>query len=257
MTLVLWEKKDSVATITFSRPEVRNALSRESLRHLEAALLRADSDPEVHVAILTGADGTFCAGEDLREAITLDQVQFTDTIAAFQRITRVLKRMAKPVIAAIDGYAMGGGLEIICACDLRIASDRAKFGSPEVNIGMVMTNGSAVLLSKIVGEGRAREIVLTGEIIGAAEAYRIGLVNRVVDAARLPEAAWALARRIGTRAPLAVQLSKQLMDKVQEPDVDRSLLYETEAVLAAFCTDDAREGLQAFVEKREPQFQGI
>ena len=255
MTYVLRQREDSIAIITINRPEVLNALNRETLIQLENALAEVEADVQVRVVLLTGQDGAFSAGDDLREAATLSTAEFREVIATFQRITRVLKQMSKPVIAAVDGYALGGGLEIICACDLRVATDRSQFGCPEVNVGLVITNGSSSLLPRIIGEGRARHLVLTGELIDAAEAYRIGLVNQVIDAASLLDAAQAMAKRIATRAPKAIQLTKQLLDKVQEPELDRALLHETDAIVAAFATEDSREGIRAFLEKRRPQFQ--
>ena len=254
--IVLTEKSGQIVTITLHRPEVLNALSLEALTGLNEALAAADHDADVRAVVLAGSGNAFTGGWDLHEAVSLDESRLSDAIDAFQAITRTLRHIGTPVIAAIDGYAIGGGVEMICACDLRIASHRSSFGCPEVSIGVTMTNGAASLLARVVGEGNAREIVLLGDVIDAAEAHRIGLVNRVVDSGSLLDTANEMAGRIASRAPLAVQLSKRLMDQMQQDELERALELELETIHRALATNDAREGITAFVEKRPARFEG-
>lgn len=247
--------RERIASITLNRPEVLNSLDRASLLRLGDVLEELDARQDVRVIILTGAGGNFCAGDDLREAVQLTSEGFHQMIYAFQRITRIMRKMNTALIAAVDGYAVGGGFEIAMSCDLRVCSDRAKFATPEVGVGMIVTNGTSTLLTRLIGDGRAREMILTGEAIDAARAYEIGLVSRVVPPEELQAAARELAERIASRSAAAVSASKRLLDEMQNPDLERAIFLESDSIVKLFNHPDHKEGIRAFVEKREPKFE--
>lgn len=245
---------DHVAVVSFNRPEVLNALDRQTIARLGVLLDDLSRREDVRVIILTGVGKAFSAGDDLREAVNLSRPEFYDLIMGLQQLTRRLRSMRKPNIAAVAGYALGGGLELAVSCDLRVCTDDSQFGMPEVNIGQAITNGSSLILSQIVGEGIAREMILTGELIDAHRAYQIGLVNRVVPKPDLMDSAMELASRISSRSSASIYASKSLVDEVQKPHLERALLLEFEAITQLYGTDQFREGINAFLEKRDPIF---
>jgi enoyl-CoA hydratase/carnithine racemase len=255
---VLYERDQEIAIITINRPEVRNALNLQVKQACLDALREADADPEVRVAIVTGAgDRAFAAGADIGE---LQQRTTVSEILPQARVTRdlawQLENMSKPTIAAVNGYALGGGCEVALACTLRIASDTARFGLLEINLGIIPGNGGTQRLTHLVGRGRAMQMVLTGEMIDAQEAYRIGLVNQVVPQSQLMEAAKELARKIATKPPLAVMLAKQAVNQALEGGLSAGLDYEAKLFALLCGTADKAEGVSAFLEKRQPQFRG-
>jgi len=257
MALVEIEIADRILTATVNRPEKMNALNSAVLEELDAAAVRARSDDAVGAMIVTGAGPkAFIAGADISELATMTPVGGRAHALRGQAVFSRLENLGKPVIAAINGFALGGGCELALACTLRVASENARLGQPEVKLGILPGYGGSQRLARIVGEGRAMEICLTGEPISAAEAYRIGLVNRVVPAGEALGAARELAGKILANAPLAVAFTMDAIHNGLDLPLEDGL--ELEATLFGVCasTDDMREGMQAFLEKRAPRFSG-
>jgi 2-(1,2-epoxy-1,2-dihydrophenyl)acetyl-CoA isomerase len=243
-----------VATISLDRPETRNALDRVTIGALVQALQALSADAAVRVVVLTGRDGTFCSGDDLREAGTMTREEFRAHIELFQEVTRCLHGMPQPVIASIAGHARGGGLEVALACDLRIAADDASFACPEARWGLTITNGASRLLTRTIGETRARELVLLGDVVDAVTAERYGLVTRVVPAAELDAATRACAARLLEASSRALCLNKRLIAGPAET-LEAALRAEVEVVMRAFDGPHAQEGMRAFRERRQPSFE--
>jgi enoyl-CoA hydratase len=246
---LLCQTNSGIATITVNRPAVRNALNSATMRELEAALEQARSDDAVRVIILTGSgDKAFVAGADINELATLSPVEGRDYSLAGQAIFDFIENLGKPVIAAVNGYALGGGCELAMACTFRIASNNAAFGQPEVKLGIIPGYGGTQRLSRLVGPGQAAQLLVTGEMVPAAEALRIGLVNQVVPQAELLPTVEAIAKKIISNAPLAVKFCLEALDRGME----------MEATLFGLCctTDDMKEGTTAFLEKRPASFKG-
>ena len=251
------DRDGAVATITLNRPDKRNALNEELLREVLHAVGEMDRDPTVRAAILTGAgDKAFAAGADIEAMSSLSTTAakaFADAgHAAFSRI----EEAHFPVIGAVNGFALGGGCEIALACDFLYASDQAKFGQPEVSLGVVPGFGGTARLARRVGIGRARELCLTGDVIGADEALRIGLVNAVVPHAELLGRALSTATRIASRGPLAVAACKRVLLRAEGLPLAAACELESQAFGVLFGTADQREGMTAFLEKRPPKFEG-
>jgi enoyl-CoA hydratase/carnithine racemase len=244
-----------VAWVTIDRQEVRNALNGEVMRDLRAALDAFRDDEGVGVVVFTGAgEKAFAAGADiseLRERTALDALS-----SGMQRLFDEIEGYEKPTIAAVNGYALGGGCELAMACDIRLAADNAKFGQPEVNLSIIPGAGGTQRLSRLVGKGKATELILTGEIVDAAEAYRIGLVSKVVPQEELVDAVREMAGKILAKGPLAVRLAKVAVSRGAETDQDTGMLIERLAQAVLFDSEDKREGTNAFLEKREPRFRG-
>ena len=247
---------DSVAHITMNRPEAMNAMSRGMITELRLALESAQRDPNVSVIVLSGAGGNFCAGDDLKEAEAQPPEEFLALILDLQRLTRLLLLGEKPTIAAIDGYAVGGGFELALACDFRVATTRARMGCVEARVGMVITGGTSMLLPSLVGQGAAREIVLMADIFDSTFAQQIGLLHRLVEPEQLDAEVQALTNKLLSRAPLAVRESKQLLNRPLEAELERAFQNEIEAIMRCFQTADAHEAAVAFREKRRPVFHG-
>jgi len=256
-TRVLYGTKDGIARITISRPEKLNALDRQTVQEIDRVVASAGQDPSVGVLIITGAgEKAFVAGADIGELASQTPVEGTAYARAGQAVLDRLERLGKPSIAAINGYALGGGLELAMACTFRVAAESAKLGQPEVALGIIPGYGGTQRLARLVGAGRALEMILTGEPIDAREALRIGLLNRVVPAAELLPAAEALARTILTRGPVALRYALQAVHEGLQTTLNEGLSME--AALFGLCcaTEDMREGTRAFVEKRKPAFKG-
>jgi enoyl-CoA hydratase/carnithine racemase len=254
---LLFEKRESVAWVTINRPEKLNALNQTVMSELRACFEAIQRDDEMRAVILTGAgDKAFVSGADVRELAVLTQLTGRETSLLGQLVLSSIENLGKPVIAAIHGYALGGGCELAMACTLRIASESARFGQPEVKLGIVPGYAGTQRLCRLVGKGRALELILTGEMITAEEAYRIGLVNRVVPEKELIPAAESMARKIIANAPLAVKFSIDAVSHGME--MTRQEGEFLEATLFGLCcaTDDMREGTRAFLEKRPPKFAG-
>jgi enoyl-CoA hydratase len=254
---VLYEKKDSIAYVTLNRPKVLNALNKKTWADLRTAFEAARDDAAVRGVILTGAgDKAFIAGADISELANVSAVEAEESSTFGQEVLNLVENLGKPVIAAINGFALGGGCETAMACTIRVASEHAKFGQPEVKLGLIPGGGGTQRMPRLVGKGRALQIILSGEIISAQEAYRIGLVNEVVPAADVITRAEAILKQIFSNAPIAVKYSLEAVNKGLETSVAEGLSLE--ASLFGLCagTEDKREGTQAFLQKRAPQFQG-
>ena len=254
---LLYEVKDQIATITFNRPKVLNALNRKTVEELGDALNRAREDSAVRVLILTGAgEKSFVAGADINELAQRTPVDGKDFSLFGQEIFHRLETMGKPSIAAINGFALGGGCELALSCTMRIASKNARLGQPEVKLGIIPGYGGSQRLARLCGKGVAHELVLTGEMITAEEALRIGLVNHVVELADLIPAAEGIGKKIIANAPLAVKFAMEAVEHGMEMPQEEGLFLE--ATLFGLCcaTEDMREGTRAFIEKRAAQFKG-
>src|SRR5437016_1558656 len=254
---VLYEKKDSIAYVTLNRPKVLNALNKKTWADLRTAFEAARDDAAVRGVILTGAgDKAFIAGADISELANVSAVEAEESSTFGQEVLNLVENLGKPVIAAINGFALGGGCETAMACTIRVASESAKFGQPEVKLGIIPGGGGTQRLPRLVGKGRALQLILSGEIITAQEAYRVGLVNEVVPATDLITRAEAILKQIFANAPLAVKYSLEAVNKGLETSQTEGLSLE--ASLFGLCagTEDKKEGTQAFLQKRAAQFQG-
>ena len=258
---LLYETKDGIATLTLNRPERMNALGDTLREDLLDAITRTAADPEVRVAIITGSGKAFCAGGDVKamnEAkATGRERPLLDKIAPSRDRTLLAMRDApQPIIAAVNGAAAGAGMNLALACDIRLASTAAKFAQAFVRRGLHPDWGGTYFLPRTVGMARAAELIFTGDVIDAGEALRIGLVSRVLSPEELMPAALELARKIAAGPPIAIRLAKRALDRNAESDLRSALEFETFAQNACFDTEDAREGIRAFVEKRAPVFRG-
>jgi enoyl-CoA hydratase len=254
---ILYEKKDGIAYITFNRPKVLNALNRKTVEELQGALLDARGDESVRVLILTGTgEKSFVAGADISELAVQTPVNGKEFSLYGQSVFHLLETMGKPSICAISGFALGGGCELALSCTIRIASNTAKLGQPEVKLGILPGYGGTQRLARLCGKGAAHELCLTGEMITAEEALRIGLVNHVYQPAELIPAAEAMARKIIANGPLAVKFTMEAIERGTEAPLEEGLFLEATLFGVACATEDMREGTKAFLEKRSPQFKG-
>jgi enoyl-CoA hydratase/carnithine racemase len=257
LTNVLYETKGPIAYVTVNRPEVLNALDTETWGDLERAFEEALEDPGVRGVILTGAgEKAFIAGADISELAEVTAVEAQKSSRFGQSVLDLIENLGKPVIAAVNGFALGGGCETAMACTIRVASEKAKFGQPEVTLGLLPGGGGTQRLPRLVGKGRALQLILSGEIISAQEAYRIGLVNEVVPPAELIPRAEAILHRILANAPIAIRLSLEAVNKGVETSQDEGLALEASFFGLCAGTDDKKEGTSAFLAKRAPQFKG-
>jgi enoyl-CoA hydratase len=256
-TVVLDVEGDGIAVITVNRPDKLNALNADTVRQLDAVLRRVHEDEAVRVVLLTGAGPkAFVAGADIGELSRMGPLDGVAVSREGQATFRFLERMPKPVIAVVNGFALGGGLELALACHMRIASAKAKFGLPEVRLGIIPGYGGTIRLPRLVGRGRATELMLTGEMIDAAEAHRIGLVNRVEEPEALMDAARTLARKIIANGPVAIALALESVDRGMSTTLDDAQVLESNLFGLLASTSDMREGMTAFLEKRAPAFRG-
>ena len=253
---ILYEIEDGILYLTLNRPEVRNALTPAMWRDIQSAVGLAKADDRVRVVIITGAgDKALASGADIQEIHdreTLKMLEGTSTIAL-----KELEDLYKPVICAVNGYALGGGCELAMACDIRIATKKSKFGQPEVNLGIIPGGGGTQRLQRLVGIGKAKELIFTGDIISAEEAERIGLIEKVVEDGAVLEAAIEMAKKIKAKGPVAVTLAKQAINVGANTDLYSGLCFERYSQAIAFSTADKAEGTLAFIEKRPAQFKGV
>lgn len=249
------EKQEGIATVTIDRPQVLNALNATTLQELSDAFCALEQDSDIHVVILTGGgEKSFVSGADISELVPLDAVSAVPFAQRGQGVSNLIENLDRPVIAAINGYALGGGCELAMACDIRIASEKAKFGQPEVKLGIIPGYGGTQRLPRLVGKGKAMELILTGGMIDAREALRLGLVEKVVPPGTLMEAAREMAKAIIANGPLAVRAAKRAINRGLSMDLTSALCYE-EAQFAASCaSQDKNEGTAAFLEKRKAGF---
>ena len=254
---VLYEKKGPIAYVTLNRPKVLNALSRATIAELKAAFEDARDDSDVRGVILTGAgDKAFAAGADVSEVINDTAVQAEESTRFGHSVTLLIENLGKPVIAAVNGFALGGGCELAMASTIRIAAESAKFGQPEVKLGIMPGYGGSQRLPRLVGKGRALQIILSGKPIDAQEAYRIGLVNEIVPNANLIARAEAILNEINANAPVAVRFSIDAVNKALDGSLEEGLRIEAALFAVCAATEDKKEGTSAFLEKRAPKFQG-
>ena len=254
---VLYEKKGPIAYVTLNRPKVLNALSRATIAELKAAFEDARDDSDVRGVILTGAgDKAFAAGADVSEVINDTAVQAEESTRFGHRVTLLIENLGKPVIAAVNGFALGGGCELAMASTIRIAAESAKFGQPEVKLGIMPGYGGSQRLPRLVGKGRALQIILSGKPIDAQEAYRIGLVNEIVPNANLIARAEAILNEINANAPVGVRFSIDAVNKGMDTGIEEGLRIEASLFAICAATEDKKEGTSAFLAKRAPQFNG-
>ncbi len=251
--MIIAETRDHVGLIRLNRPQALNALNAQIMRELGDALARFDADPQIGAIVLTGSDKVFAAGADIKE------MQGKTFVEAFREdfITadwEAASRVRKPVIAAVAGYALGGGCELAMMCDFILCADNAKFGQPEINLGVMPGAGGTQRLTRFVGKSKAMEMNLTGRFMDAAEAERSGLVSRVVPADRLLDEALATAAKIAEKSIIAVMATKEAVNRAYETPLAEGVRFERRLFHALFATEDQKEGMEAFIEKREVQF---
>lgn len=254
LNYILLNKDENIGILTINRPKALNALNSEVLDELNKAIDQVIEDDNIHILIITGEGKAFVAGADIGQMKDMDVFEAREFAKKGLSIFRKIELMEKPVIAAVNGYALGGGCELAMACDIRIASDKAKFGQPEVGLGITPGFGGTQRLARIVGIPKAKELIFTGETINAEEALRIGLVNKVVAAESLMEEALTMARKIVSKGQLAVRYSKVAINRGIETDIETGLAMERELFGLCFATEDQKEGMGAFLEKRSPNF---
>lgn len=254
--LIQFEVKDGIAFVTVNRPDKMNALNDAVLLELSLAADEITCSTDIRGAIVTGAGKAFVAGADIAELAELDAFGAKEQATLGQAVFRQIETCGKPVVAAVNGFALGGGCELAMACHLRVASEKAKFGQPEVKLGLMPGYGGTQRLPRLVGKGRAVDLILTGRMVGADEALQIGLVNKVVPADQVLAEAEKLLRGILGMGPLAVRMSIEAIDQGLDMSLDEGMLLEANNFGLLFGTEDMKEGTSSFLEKREPEFKG-
>lgn len=251
---VIVEQDGAIGVVTLNRPQALNALSYGLVKDLSIAMQELDQDSEVRVIIVTGGDKVFAAGADIKEMA--DRGPFDERIRERLAYRDQINKIAKPVIAAVSGFALGGGCELAMSCDVIVASETARFGQPEVNLGIIPGSGGTQRLTHLLGKHRAMELVLTGDMLTATDAERLGLVNRVVPVELLLEEAKSIAKKIAAKPMLAVQAAKEAVLKAANLPLNEALEFERKAFYLLFASEDRTEGMKAFLEKRKPEFKG-
>ena len=254
---ILYEKSEGIATITINRPKALNALNKQAVLEISSRLDEAEEDETVKVIVITGAgDRGFCVGLDLKAVKGISAIDGMNLSLLGQGLTKKIEELKKPVIAAINGYALGGGLELAMSCDLRIASENAKVGQPELNVGLIPGWGGTQRLPRLVGRGIAKELIFTGKMIDAKTAEKLGLLNKAVPPDKLRSTVKEIATELMTKPPVGIQLAKQLINSSIEVDLTKGLVQEAQAFGVLAATEDFNEGIAAFIEKRKPKFKG-
>lgn len=257
METILYNQKDNIAVVTLNRPDVLNALSPLLYQELRDLLYRIADDKNIRVVILTGAGKAFAAGTDISSMVNMSPMDAKKLAMLDKEMLLAIAEMPKPVIAAINGVALGGGCEIILACDFRIASHKAKLGLPEVNLGVIPGGGGTQRLVSLIGLARTKELIFTGRILSAEEALTFGILNSVVEPDNLMSAAEELARTLATKSPTAIRLAKASINKTQAYIINEGIDYEIERFGDCFSFEDQKEGMRAFLEKRPAKFSGV
>ena len=250
------DKKAGIGYLTLNRPEVRNAFNQEMIDELCDALRCFDGDEEIWVLIITGAGKAFQAGADIAELSVMAPMNILRWNEGIVRINAALEKLRQPVIAAINGAAMGGGMELAISCTLRVIAESAKMALPEVKLGIIPGTGGTQRLPRLIGKGRAAELLLTGAVINARDAYDIGLVNKVAPDNKVVEAAEELARRVMANAPIAVEMAKDALEVGKDLPLEHAVQYSQKNCVTCFSTEDMKEGMTAFLEKRKSNFKG-
>jgi enoyl-CoA hydratase len=254
---LIYEKKENIGLLTINRPEKMNAISQELTTELSQLLDDIENDEKLRVLVITGSgDKAFVAGADINEIVDRDARLGRKVSRERQEIFSRLENLHVPVIAAVNGYALGGGLELALACSIRICSEKAQFGAPEVKLGIIPGDGGTQRLPRLIGLGRAMEMIITGDFIDAQEAYRVGLANNVFPPEKLMEKAMELAQKIASRPPLAVRYAKEAVNRSQEGDTASGFALESYLHALSCTTEDKKEGVSAFLEKRKGRFKG-
>ena len=253
-TKLIVDVKDKICTVKINNPEAMNALNSTILSELDEALTEIAANEEVSVVVITGEGRAFVAGADISQMSTMNATEGKAFGVQGSAVFRKIENLDKPVIAAINGFALGGGCELAMACDIRIASNKAKIGQPETGLGITPGFSGTQRLPRIVGLGKAKEIIYTAKPITADEAYRIGLVNSVVEPEALMDAAYAMAKQIAKNAPIALKYSKEAIDKGMQTDIDSAISLENDLFALCFSTEDQKEGMKAFFEKRPAEW---
>lgn len=250
-----YEVKEGIAYVTVNRPKFLNAISTEVLDDLETVFHQINKDPNVRVVILTGEGRAFVAGADISQMLNFTGIEGQEMVRRGSKIMNYIESIDKPVIAAINGYALGGGCELAIACDIRIASEKAQFAQPEAGLGIIPGFGGTQRLPRLIGKGMSKYLIMTGEYINANEALKIGLVEKVVAHEDLIPTCEAIAKTIMSKAPIAIKATKIAINNGIMLDVATGVVLESEAFGAPFCSEDRIEGMKAFLEKRKPKFQ--
>jgi enoyl-CoA hydratase len=254
LKFVIAEKKGRVGIVKVNRPEVYNAVNVEAIVELEKAMKAFNDDEDVLVIIVTGEGKAFVSGSDISRLVQMDSMKAREYSRIGQRVLSLIENMEKPVIAAVNGFALGSGCELAMACDIRIASEKAKFGQPEVKLGLIPGHAGTQRLARLVGTAKAKELIFTGEMIDAQEALQIGLVNKVVAPDALLDEAESMAKKIMEVSPTAVRFAKTVINRGIDANLTTANSYETEAFSILFSTGEAKEGMKAFLEKRKPKW---
>ncbi|MBW1678491.1 MAG: enoyl-CoA hydratase/isomerase family protein [Deltaproteobacteria bacterium] len=249
---IIFEKEDNIAIITFNRPEARNAVNNQVRAEFTAAIAEVEADDDIKVLILTGSGKAFVSGVDIKEFSKTTPYHAHNLFRLGERV----EKLPKPVIAAVNGFSLGGGNEIALGCDIIIASERAKFGQPELNIGIIPGGGATQRLPRMIGVCRAKELIFTSDIITAEEAFNLGMINRVVPEDQLMPTAKEIAKKIATKSPAALKLAKQAINYGMQTNLESGLKYEYELYSLSLGLEDKVEGVNAFLEKRPPKFVG-
>jgi len=251
---LLVEKSEKIGVVKINRPDVYNAVNIEAILELENAVHDLNDDRNISIVVITGEGKSFVSGSDISRLVEMDSLKAREYSQTGQRVLDFIEKMEKPVIAAVNGFALGSGCELAMACDIRIASEKAKFGQPEVKLGLIPGHAGTQRLARLVGVAKAKELIFTGEMIDAQEALRIGLVNRIVAPDELLEETKNIAKKIMEVGPTAVRIAKTVINRGIDANLTTANSYETEAFSILFSTAEAKEGMKAFLEKRRPDW---